>query len=258
MTLDYDAAISADSATFLAAVQSAEPDARVPSCPDWNADDLLFHLAGVQHFWAAIVGGAQEDEVPELERPAGREELVEAFRAATSRLQSALAEAPDDRAAWTWHDTDHTVGFIRRRQAHEALIHRVDAEQAAGLVSLLPADLAADGVLECLAVMYAGTPDWGSFTGEGRLLAFKGTDTGSRVVVELGRFTGTHPDGRELDEPDIGIREDTPQDVDATFRATAADLDLWLWHRADDAVVLAEGDEDAISRVRQILRHPIT
>ena len=27
---------------------------------------------------------------------------------------------------------DHTVGFIRRKQAHEALIHRIDAEVAAG------------------------------------------------------------------------------------------------------------------------------
>ena len=27
----------------------------MPSCPDWNADDLLWHLAEVQWFWATIV-----------------------------------------------------------------------------------------------------------------------------------------------------------------------------------------------------------
>ena len=56
----------------------------------------------------------------------------------------------------------------RRRQAHEALIHRLDAELTAGAVSGLDPALAADGVQECLAVMYGGSPAWGTFTpGEG-------------------------------------------------------------------------------------------
>ena len=62
--------------------------------------------------------------------------------------------------AWTWSD-DHTVGFILRRQAHEALVHRLDAEQAAGRGHELDAALAADGVHECLDVMYGGMPPWG-------------------------------------------------------------------------------------------------
>ena len=33
--------------------------------------------------------------------------------------------------AWTW-SAEQTVGFTLRRQAHEALIHRLDAEQTAG------------------------------------------------------------------------------------------------------------------------------
>ena len=45
-----------------------------------------------------------------------------------------------------WAD-DKTVGYIRRRQAHEALIHRLDAELTAGAVTPLDPDLAADGVL---------------------------------------------------------------------------------------------------------------
>ena len=43
-----------------------------------------------------------------------------------------MLEAADPaEEAWNWSD-DHTVGFILRRQAHEALVHRVDAELAAG------------------------------------------------------------------------------------------------------------------------------
>jgi hypothetical protein len=38
----------------------ARPDGavRVPACPDWDADDLLWHLAEVQWFWGTIVDAA--------------------------------------------------------------------------------------------------------------------------------------------------------------------------------------------------------
>ncbi|WP_238993563.1 hypothetical protein [Nocardioides caldifontis] len=58
---------------------------------------------------------------------------------------------------------DRTVGYIRRRQAHEALIHRLDAELTAGTVTALDPTLASDGVDEALDVMFGGCPPWGSF-----------------------------------------------------------------------------------------------
>jgi hypothetical protein len=50
---------------------------------------------------------------------------------AAPAVSAFLAATAPSTPAWTWSE-DHTVGFIRRRQAHEALIHRIDAEQAAG------------------------------------------------------------------------------------------------------------------------------
>ena len=69
---------------------------------------------------------------------------------------TALAGTADDVTVWTWLDTDHSVGFVRRRQAHEALIHRLDAELTAGVVTELDAGLATDGVLEAIEWMFGG------------------------------------------------------------------------------------------------------
>ena len=74
-------------------------------------------------------------------------------------LARVLEAADPADEAWNWSD-DHTVGFILRRQAHEALIHRLDAEQAAGDVTELDPRLAADGVEETAlesAAMELGT-----------------------------------------------------------------------------------------------------
>ncbi|WP_235738737.1 maleylpyruvate isomerase N-terminal domain-containing protein [Nocardioides alcanivorans] len=44
-----------ESARFRAVLTDADPEARVPSCPEWNAADLLRHLTEVQYFWARTI-----------------------------------------------------------------------------------------------------------------------------------------------------------------------------------------------------------
>ena len=109
-----------------------------------------------------------------------------------------LAATPPDTPAWTWSE-DQTVGFIRRRQAHEALIHRVDAELTAGRRTPMDPGLSADGVDEALRVMYGGVPPWGIFTPTGAgTLRLRAPDTGNTWLVTTGRFTGTDPDDAKL------------------------------------------------------------
>ena len=31
------------------------PDARCPTCPEWSASDLLWHLTNVHFFWAGVL-----------------------------------------------------------------------------------------------------------------------------------------------------------------------------------------------------------
>ena len=195
--LDFVAYLTRESARFAEAVAAAAPDAQVPTCPDWNADDLLWHLSEVQWFWGTIVRqNVTRTDAEKLKppRPADRARLMAFYELTSHDLAEALAATPPDTEAWTWSE-DHTVGFIRRRQAHEALIHRVDAELTAGQRTPLDPALSADGVGEALRVMYGGLPSWGTFTpADGLTLRLRATDTDDSWFLTLGQFTGTDPD----------------------------------------------------------------
>lgn len=233
----------------------------MPSCPDWNAADLLWHLATVQRWWAEVVTArpARPEEV-EHPRPASYDELLAHFDQWTDDLSAALEDADPADAAWNWSD-EHTVGFILRRQAHEALIHRVDAELTAGLPSELDPRLASDGVYEILDVMYGGCPLWGSWApGEG-LVRVDATDTGEEIWVRFGTFSGTHPEtGKSYSgAEDFHVVEAPDGDVepDVVVDGPAAALDLWLWDRGDDAEISVAGDEATYARFRAVVDSPL-
>jgi hypothetical protein len=64
----YLAHLGQDSARFVEVLNRTSYENTVPTCPGWNAADLLFHLAEVQAFWARIVGRrlTTAEEVGEL------------------------------------------------------------------------------------------------------------------------------------------------------------------------------------------------
>jgi uncharacterized protein (TIGR03083 family) len=259
-SLDYLGHLRADSTRFLDVLGDADPTRRVPSCPDWDAADLLWHLGEVQWFWGSIVEGRLQS--PEgLEpppRPAGHDALAAFFAEQSARLHDVLAAAEPEEPVYMWA-ADKTVGYIRRRQAHEALIHRLDAELVTGEVTPLDRHLAADGVLEALDIMRGGCPPWGSFTPSQDHVAVRITDTGGEVPVVLGRFSGTDPDsGTSYDEDDLSVASADPA---ATPRlvvsGTADDLDAWLWARRDASAISFEGDQGVAERLQAVLRQPI-
>lgn len=261
--LDYLAHLVRDSSRFAAAIALAPPDVPVPSCPDWNADDLLWHLGKVQWFWGAVVReGLTGDQADELAppRPERRDGLLAFYDRSSRELAEALAAAAPDSPAWTWSDDDRTAGFIRRRQAHEALIHRVDAELTAGQRTPLDPGLSADGVAEALSVMYGGVPDWGKFTPSGAgTVRLRAVDTGHTWLVTLGRFTETDPDGTSHDQPAIHLAGDEPGiRASAEISGTAGDLDCWLWHRTPLTPVDRAGDPEALSQFDAAIAPGIT
>lgn len=255
---DYVAHLRRESTRFRDVLATTPPGTRVPSCPEWDADDLLWHLGEVQWFWGEVVGSrpaGPPEEHPA--RPADRDGLLAFYDEASARLAGLLGSLPADEPAWSWAD-EQSVGFTQRRQAHEAMVHRLDAELAAGTVTPLPADLAADGVAEVVDVMKGGEPpEWGAFTPDGHTTALELTDTGHRLVLRTGRFVGTDPgSGTAYDVPHL-VRAADDAPADAVVRGTAADVDTWLWRRTDRGRLAVSGSEAAFAAFLEAVDQPI-
>lgn len=259
MTLDFLAHTRTESDRFAAVLRDLDPSARVPSCADWDAADLLWHLAEVHRFWARIIGGRITDEaqVEAIEagkaaRPRSYTDLLAFYGRTTDELIDALSAVDDHTEVWTWA-SEQTVGFVRRFQAHEALMHRVDAELTAGSVTPLPSELAADGINVVLRYSKSWRPGWSTWTPSGGAGLLRATDTDAHALVETGTWSGSSPDtGTTYDaQPCLQIVADAEPAY--TVSAPAADLDAWLWNRPGFATVSVSGDDDAFGRLRSLV-----
>jgi len=248
--------INAETDRFAAALRRTAGDTPVPTCPDWTADDLLWHLTEVHAFWAAILaGGALTDEQVEAvdaakpARPLDRQATLELLADETAALVAALASRTDDEAAWSWFPSDRTVGFTRRMQVHEATMHRVDAELAAGLPSApITPEVAADGIDHAVRIMWGwwGTNPGFAFHPTAGVVEFVATD-GGRWLVQGGRWRGVgRESGRSYDEPGAVLVTDAEPVARVTGPAEA--IDRWLWGRGPEPA--ASGNEEALAAVR--------
>ncbi|MCU1536834.1 MAG: hypothetical protein JWP82_1185 [Humibacillus sp.] len=253
-----------DSARFRDVLAAASAQATVPTCPQWRADDLLWHLADVQWFWGEIAERGLTDpaELDALDagrpaRPTDPEALLEAYDTATERLQRVLADLGPETPLWMWAD-DKTAGYILRRQAHEALIHRVDAELTAGERTSIDPRLACDGVDEALRVMRGHEPeDELTHVATAGPVTVAAVDTMHTWTVTPVRVTGTW-NGDAVDVERFLVT-DGPAGTGAVaeIAGTAADLDCWLWNRPTEGVVTREGDEAALAAVDRVLSDSI-
>lgn len=261
----------ASDATRFAEVLAATPvDARVPTCPDWQADDLLHHVGQVHHFWALVVSTRastreEVDALTPLPRADDREALLESVAGARDRLLAALAEAPADDEVWTWMPSEHHVGFVQRRQAHEACIHRLDAELTAAPdgSERTPLDpmLAADGVDEVLHLVAGALPPGADVDpDEDRRLRVVASDSGDTWLVTMTRVAVTE-DGRPKASQGIAVAAADPADGTvrpaAILSGTAEDLDCTLWNRPALGDLQRTGDlrliEEFVATVRTCL-----
>ncbi|GGC16689.1 maleylpyruvate isomerase family mycothiol-dependent enzyme [Cellulomonas carbonis] len=251
----YVLSLREESERFLSALAGVDDDARVPTC-DWTVADLVWHLGEVQHFWARVVAGADLDAYVDPVRPPD-DDLRDFAATAGTELLAALASRRPDDVTWSWHEDGGTVAWAARRQAHEALVHRVDAELAAGRPVTPPtAELAADGVDELLRYFVHGAPSWGDFTPDGVTVRLEATTTGDVWTLALGRFTGTSPTSgthHDLDAAALLAEDDGGVD-DLVVRGSGWDLDRWLWGRGDAAALELAGDPARIDALASRLR----
>ncbi len=250
--LDLPAHIDADTRRLVQLVAAGDLSTPVTTCGDWTLADLAAHVYEVQHFWHWIV--SQRARSPkgytEPARPADAE-LATALDAGRELLVATIRETDPSTPCWSWAHSQ-TAGFTRRRQAHEALVHRIDAEMALNEVSPVNAELAADGVAEVLGVFAGETPEWGTFTAGDTSIRLSATDAPGTWTYRFGRMTGRSPETNK-DYDLEAIEPDDTATPDAHVRATAAELDLWLWGRDRGDGLRVEGDRDVVSRLRALV-----
>ena len=262
MTLDYSVRRRDEAARFAGALRSVDPGARVPTCPDWAADDLLWHLAEVFSFWGTVVRERLDDpdgaELPDSARPDDHAGLLALFDTANQALTAALDDTPDDVSVWTW-SRDNSVGFVRRRMAHEALIHRLDAEVTAGSATGtdIDADFAADGVAEALEHFYGGYPPWAQWDPHGPVGRLQADDTGDEWTFRLGGFSGVSPNtGKSYeDEPSLELVGSGRPSF--TLTGTARDLDAWIWNRPTLVEPTAAGDKADFQQFGALIKNGV-
>lgn len=202
----------------------------------------MWHLTEVQHFWGTIVARGLVDRSEYVAPSRPPEGLLDEFDRAHHLLTGALRDSTDDTPVWTWAADAQHVGFVRRRQAHEALIHRLDAELASGVRTPLDAELATDGVDEALHVMFGGLPEWSATDELGPLGRVTAVDTGRTWLVQPCAWSGASPDTGTTYSSEPGLVVVDHGDPTFSISGTAGDLDAWLWSRPTVKPLGRDGD----------------
>ncbi len=220
--------IDTDGRALIEAVAAA-PDAAVAACPGWTNRDLAKHTGDVYGFVIAQLQAKNpEARVPPDATPAPNTgDITPWFQERHQDVLAALRATAPETPVWTF-GADKTAAFFFRRMAQETVVHRWDAQQAAGAITPIDPDLACDGVNEAMEVFMtrrrANEPPESSLhlhrtDGEGEWM----------LVAKDGTLTITHEHAKG----------------DAAARGSAQDLLLYLWGRGrgslechgDDALI---------------------
>lgn len=232
---------------FADAVRAADPSAAVAACPDWTVRDLAAHLGGV-HRWAADTVAARRQKlarrgVTDPPMPDVEDELSAWLLTGAAQVAEAVRSVGEDTVVGGFGGPV-PVAFWARRQCHETLVHRGDAELAAGRVpwSDVAPDVAADCVDEHLELVLLGAKYRPDLAGDGQTLHLHATDDG---LGDAGEWVITR-DAR-------GLRvEHGHQKADVAVRGPATALLGVVTSRQspDDAGVEVLGDAELLAHWR--------
>ena len=157
--------IGASTAKLADIVSRHDADLPIPTCPDWNLRQLATHLGRVHRWVTQLVTTRSQDSIafnsaPDGKYPADPADQPAWLISGAERLVSALRDAGSAKV-WAFN-TLAPASFWARRQAHETMVHRVDAELAGGVEPLIATAAAADAIDEWLEIMAGprhGRPD---------------------------------------------------------------------------------------------------
>lgn len=206
-----------------AAAAAGNLGAGVEHCGEWRVADLVWHLTGVQWFWATIVEDRLDAPPDESGRPGRPEDdaLLDTFEEGTYRLVEVLRAADPSSHVWTWAPARQDVAFVVRHQVQEAAVHHWDARHAAGGELQIEPLVAADAVDEFLTFSVSSDVDPADPPRAALDGAFvlRCDDTDAAWTLTDGATPGTVATTR-------GATPELPALV-----ANASDLLLWLYGR---------------------------
>lgn len=228
-TADFLDTFDREHEAFVAACLRAGWAAPVPGCPGWTISDLGYHMYEVQYLWHRVVAEAREgfEGLTMPARPA--DEVMEGVLRGAHHGYSAWMRAfPPDTPIMTWVGRQ-PLAWLARRMAHEAAVHRADADAACGVAPSLDPQLASDGIDEFLTFFLNASN--GAVGGSVHLHC---TDVEGEWTV------------REDGEGFAVAREHAKGDC--AIRGAASDLLLVLWRRLPLSTVDVVGDADVAAR----------
>lgn len=199
----------------------------MPTCPRWTVSRLVSHLGRVQAWVVKALADPSGQDVQPDRPPEDWDELLAWWDEQRTKMIEGLADA--EAPAWLpFRGYPQVAGSWARRQAHEAAIHRLDAEFARAEEPTLAfePEFAADGIDELIAWMVPARRDWSKLGSEGTVL-LRTTDTGQTWTVRL--FPGVPP----------SITSDETE-ADVTIAGSADAVYRHVWGRPSGAVVTGQ------------------
>lgn len=223
-TAEFLQTLDREGRLLAAAAAEAGPDAKVPTCPEWQVRDLLRHTGAVHRWAAAFVADGHTAPRPMGDAPdLDGAELVDWYRDSHRLLVDTLTSAPPEVECWTFLPASgpSPLAFWIRRQAHETTVHRYDAEAArGGTATPIAPDFAADGIDELLRGFHARSRSRVR-SEEPRALRVRAQDAGADAVWTV----------RLTTEPPVTVRAEAGA-AEAELSGPAEQLYLALWNRA--------------------------
>lgn len=216
----------------------------VPSCPEWTGADLAKHVAAVYLHKTETM---RRGEFPQPWEPDLGADPLAALDRAYGELTAEFAARKPHEPAPTWYEPVQTVGWWMRRMAQETVIHRVDAELAAGVEPLpIPPDLAADGIDEALVCFLAYSAT--AYPDElGEHLA--GSD-GSTVRIDTESSSWLV----QLGPDTVSVAQDAVVgDAEAVIRGSEDAVLRWLWRRVGNDAVELDGNRAVVGKLHHLM-----
>lgn len=231
-----------------------DPELAIPTCPEWNLNQLFRHF-GRGNRWSAQIVADQMDgpldprDVVGGKPPAEITAAIDWLNEGAQRVLDAVAKTGPDTPVWTFLGPRPASWWVRRR-LHEATVHRADAALALGGEFTLAPEWAADGIgelLDLLPAVVARNADVMPLA-DGQSVHLHAADEGLGSAGEwtIGRPTGTdtvrwsHEHGKATvalrgcarDLFLVATRRVPVADTDITVFGDAAVWRKWVEHTA--------------------------